>query len=177
MLECRGNFLEIFLLCYIEMTHSGFFRIAKDLSICLKSTLWHCLAATENLFHLKAEKNSCEETREISTGYNSVKISVLMNQHFHWGFILLYNFSTKSIVNSCHVIPITSLTLISTENLTILHDGNLQFDSHAWSIQQWNEVKSRLVWFFSKLFSIIVCGLGECVECQHCKIVSTTSTV
>lgn len=128
MLECRGNFLEIFLLCYIEMTHSGFFRIAKDLSICLKSTLWHCLAATENLSHLKAVRK--RERIPLDTS-QLVKISVLMNQHFHCGFILLYNFSTKSVVNSYHVIAITSLTLLSTENFTILHDGNLQFDSHA----------------------------------------------
>jgi len=56
----------------MEMTHFVFFRKTQDLSICLKSMLWNCLAATENHFHLKAEENICEETREVSTEYNPI---------------------------------------------------------------------------------------------------------
>lgn len=65
------NFIKIFPLCYREMTHSVFFRIAKDLSICLKSTLWNCLTAIKNHFHPQTE-NICEETRHITTEYISV---------------------------------------------------------------------------------------------------------
>lgn len=114
MLKCRGNFLEIFILCYMEMTHSVFFRIAKDLSIRLQSMLWHCLGAIENPFHLKAEKNSCKEIKEFSTGYNSVKISVLMNQHFL--LKIYFVFSNKFVGNYFQILAITWVVLLSIDN-------------------------------------------------------------
>lgn len=41
----------------------------------------------------------------------------------------------------------------------------------------WKNIKSRLTFFFKKLFSTIVCGLGEWFWCQQCKIISTTCSL